>query len=211
MLFQGFESVEVEQRHGCRNSWELTAWPSSRKQRENTRNGRIFWNLRAFLLPSVTHHLQQDHSSWSFPNCSTNWGPSIQTQEPMGDHSCSSHHSNCLSQVMDRSIKRRRSIFLFLLWLVTLFYRMGQDWVCFCCCDRTLTRNQAVEKDAFGLHPYHRHLWEKSGQEVKQRAWRSSAVTKRNSSCLKEQKAWFILEQIWVIMVMEHTFRSHQM
>ena len=65
------------------------SWSAGSRRREKKERGtKRDWGWCGFLKPQsvhpVTFLLQQGHTSQSFPNSSTNWGPSIQTHEPMG-------------------------------------------------------------------------------------------------------------------------------
>lgn len=80
----------AEQRHGGMNTWELTSWSSSRRQRALTKNGWAFEMSKPIPsdipLPMIPWFLvlpKQFHQS----------GPSIQTRTS-GGHSHSNKHSD---------------------------------------------------------------------------------------------------------------------
>ena len=70
-----------------RGSASTVAWTAESSHRGTSKQTALemaenFWNSKA--SPTVTNLLQEGHTSQSFPNSSTSWGPSLQTSEPVG-------------------------------------------------------------------------------------------------------------------------------
>lgn len=68
-------------RHGSRvdESSHLIHWHEAERAKR-----KWYGILKPHSWSQVTHPLQRDHMSQSFPSSSTDWGPSIQTHKPMG-------------------------------------------------------------------------------------------------------------------------------
>lgn len=66
-----------------RSSWELICWDNN-YQAEKRADRLLGPEIHR---PPLTHLLQHDHVSESFPKSSTDFRPSIQTREPMGSFS----------------------------------------------------------------------------------------------------------------------------
>lgn len=66
------------------DSWELSSWSASTRQKETGKGLGMVAVLKFQGLLPVRHLLQQGHTSCTFPNSSMNWGTSIQTSKAVG-------------------------------------------------------------------------------------------------------------------------------
>lgn len=151
-----------ERRHDHRNSWTLTSWSTRRRQRASNL-GNILSLLRPQNPSPATHILPQGHTSYPFPNNSTNCGPSMQTHEPMR-HSHSNHHTS-KNNTLNPNLQRYMHI-----WT---YFTLHISYLSHCC-------DKIPEKYSLRKQFILAHSW---GVAIAARAWDSW------SHCIYRQEA----------------------
>lgn len=72
-------------------SWLVTFWPESESKGKESKHATKLQGSRSF---SVSTEASPPIDSTSFPNSTTIWDPSFQTQEPLRDSSHPNHLSS---------------------------------------------------------------------------------------------------------------------